>query len=139
MQSPRPYPRPSYTGFLYQLVLASGQQSPIPLVEPRLDPVLYPHGRGPDTIRYFGRAKLPAYLEINQDGRLNLKVYLKDLNTDHQKQERVQKAEDYYQRPLGAHHPKKPRSRKLRAGAKSRTVMSFDVGLHKNSSRLNMK
>ncbi len=51
-----------------------------------IDPFVYPYGPGPDTILYFGRDKLPAYLEINQDGHLNLKVYLGDLDTGQQKE-----------------------------------------------------
>ncbi len=100
-----------------------------------IDPFVYPHGPGPDTILYFGRCKLPAYLEINQDGRLNLKVYLEDLNTDHQKEERIQKAEDYYRELLQDHDPKL-KTRALDPRAKSRAIMSFDVGLERQDGNL---
>ena len=94
-----------------------------------IDPFVYTRGRGPDTILYFGRCKLPAYLEINQNGRLNLKVYLGDLEEEEQpKRERAQKAQDYYLQLLGDHNPKLNR-RKLKSNAKSKTIMSFDVGI----------
>jgi hypothetical protein len=56
-----------------------------------IDPYAYTPG-SPDTILYFGRSKLPAYMEINQDGRLNLKVYRGDLDTEQAKRERAKKA-----------------------------------------------
>jgi hypothetical protein len=101
-----------------------------------IDPFVYPYGSGPDTILYFGRSKLPAYLEINQDGRLNLKVYLGDLdNEELPKGERAQKAQDYYLQLLGVHNPKLNR-RKLRSNAKSKTIMSFDVGIECQNKKL---
>jgi len=100
-----------------------------------IDPFVYTSGSGPDTILYFGRSKLPAYLEINQDGRLNLKVYLADLDTEQPKRERVQKAQEYYQGLLRAYDPKL-NMRKLDPGRKSRTIMSFDINLERHNKNL---
>ncbi len=92
---------------------------------------VYTAGSGPDTILYFGRSKLPAYLEINQNGRLNLKVNLAKLKTE-QKETRLSDAEDYYRNLLEDYHPDL-NTRKLDTQRKSRTVMSFDIGLDKSS------
>jgi hypothetical protein len=99
-----------------------------------IDPFVYTPGR-PNTILYFGRCKLPGYLEINQDGRLNLKVYLGDLDTEQPKRERVQKAQEYYQGLLRAYDPKL-KTRKLSPRAKGRTIMSFDIGLERHNKNL---
>jgi len=100
-----------------------------------IDPFVYPYGSAPDTVLYFGQSKLPAYLEINQDGRLNLKVYLRDLDTEQPKRERVQKAQEYYQGLLKAYDPKL-KTRKLSPRAKGRTIMSFDIGLERHNKSL---
>jgi hypothetical protein len=99
------------------------------------DPFVYPYGSAPDTILYFGRRKRPAYLEINQDGRLNLKVYLGDLDTEQPKRERVKDAQAYYQGLLRAYNPKL-KTRKLDPRAKGRTIMSFDIGLERHNENL---
>ena len=101
-----------------------------------IDPFVYTRGRGPDTILYFGRCKLPAYLEINQNGRLNLKVYLGDLEEEEQpKRERAQKAQDHYRELLGDYYPKLT-SLKLNPNAKSKTIMYFDVGIECQNEKL---
>jgi hypothetical protein len=99
-----------------------------------IDPYVYTPG-SPDTILYFGRCKLPAYLEINQNGRLNLKVYLEDLDTEQPKRERVQKAQEYYQELLRAYHPKR-NMKKLNLSRKSWTIMSFNIGLERHNKNL---
>lgn len=104
-----------------------------------IDPFVYPYGSGPDTILYFGRSKLPAYLEINQDGRLNLKVYLGDLGTDERsKRERAQKAQDHYRELLGDHNPTQKRV-KMNSSVKGKSVMSFDVGLERQNGDLSLR
>jgi hypothetical protein len=102
-----------------------------------IDPFVYTPG-SPDTILYFGRCKLPAYLEINQNGRLNLKVYLEDLDTERKRErvrERVQKAQDYYQELLKAYYPKL-NMKKPNLSRKSWTIMSFDIGLERHNKNL---
>lgn len=101
-----------------------------------IDPFVYPHGRGADTILYFGRSRLPAYMEINQNGRLNLKVYLGDLDKkERPKRERAQKARAYYQELLEGYNPK-PNPRKPQANARSRTIMSFEIGVERRDGNL---
>lgn len=100
-----------------------------------IDPFVYPYGSAPDTILYFGRRKLPAYMEINQDGRLNLTVYLGDLDTEQPKRERVKNAQAYYQGLLRAYDPEL-KTRKLAPRAKGRTIMSFDIGLERHNKNL---
>jgi hypothetical protein len=100
-----------------------------------IDPFVYTPG-SPDTILYFGRSKLPAYLEINQDGRLNLKVYLGDLEKEAQpKRERSQKAQDYYRELLKDFYPE-PTSPKLNPDWNSKKIMSFDIGLERHNKNL---
>lgn len=99
-----------------------------------IDPFVYPHGQGPDTILFFGRSKLPAYFEINDNGLLNLKVNLAGLTT-REKEERVRKAEKYYQYLLEGYAPKL-NERKLNATRNSRTIMSFDIGLKRQNGNL---
>jgi hypothetical protein len=99
-----------------------------------IDPFVYTAGIGPDTILYFGRSKLPAYLEINQNGRLNLKVNLAGLKEE-QKEERVSHAGTYYLDLLANHFPDFNTS-KLNTQWKSRTLMSFDIGLGKSNGNL---
>ena len=80
--------------------------------------------------------KLPAYLEINQNGRLNLKVYLEDLEKEVQpKRERARKAQDHYRELLGDYCPKRT-SLKVNPDRKSWTVMSFDIGLQRHNKNL---
>jgi hypothetical protein len=101
-----------------------------------IDPFVYPYGRGADTILYFGRSKRPAYLEINQNGRLNLKVYLGDLEKEEQpKRERAQKAQDHYRELLGDNSPKLT-SLKQNLNAKSKTIMYFNIGLERHNKNL---
>jgi hypothetical protein len=103
-----------------------------------IDPFVYTHGPGADTILYFGRSRLPAYPEINQNGRLNLKVYLEDLDMKEQpKRDRAQKAQDYYQHLLGDHSPK-PNQSILKANAKSKTIMPFHVGIERRNEKLSL-
>jgi hypothetical protein len=99
-----------------------------------IDPFVYTAGSGPDTILYFGRSKLPAYLEINQNGLLNLKVNLANLK-EVEKKQRVSDAEDYY-RDLFEEYDPDLNTRKLNTQWKSRTVMSFDIGLDKSNGNL---
>ncbi len=99
-----------------------------------IDPFVYPYGSGADTILYFGRSKLPAYLEINQNGRLNLKANLATLKKE-QKVERLSSAEDHYQALMKDHDPDL-NTRKLNTQWKSRTVMSFDIGLDRSDGNL---
>jgi hypothetical protein len=100
-----------------------------------IDPFVYTQGSGPDTILYFGRGKLPAYLEINQDGRLNLKVYRGDLHTVQPKRERAKKAQDRYGELLDNYDPKLT-SLNLNPNAISKTVMYFDIGLESHNKNL---
>jgi hypothetical protein len=96
-----------------------------------IDPYVYTPG-SPDTILYFGRCKLPAYLEINQDGRLNLKVYRGDLDTEQQKIERAKKAQEYYRALLDNFAPKLT-SIELYPNAQHKTIMFFDIGLERHN------
>ncbi len=95
-----------------------------------IDPTVYTAGSGPDTILNFGWTKLPAYMEVNNNGSLNLKIKLEGQTTERAKQKCFKRAQDYYQGLLKASHPitKTP---KLRPEAKSKTIMSFDVALIK--------
>jgi hypothetical protein len=102
-----------------------------------IDPFVYTEGRGPDTILYFGRSKLPAYLEINQDGRLNLKVYLGDLEEEEEpKRERAQKAQKHYRELLDNYDPKLTSVIKLNPDRRSKKIMSFDIGLERHDKNL---
>ncbi len=82
----------------------------------------------PDTILHFGRSRSPAYLEINRNGLLNLKVDLDDLSTEAEKNGRLGKVKSYYEDLLGRFEPEH-RTQRATQGAKTRTIMSFDVGL----------
>ena len=99
-----------------------------------IDPFVYTPG-SPDTILYFGRCKLPAYLEINQDGRLNLKVYRGDLDTEQQKIERAKKAQEYYRALLDNFAPKLTPI-ELYPNAQHKTIMSFHIGLERHNKNL---
>jgi hypothetical protein len=100
-----------------------------------IDPFVYTEGRGPDTILYFGRSKLPAYLEINQDGRLNLKVYRGDLDTKQLKIERAKKAQDHYRELLDNYEPKLT-SLNLNPNAQHKTIMYFNIGVERHNKNL---
>ena len=102
-----------------------------------IDPFVYTEGSGPDTILYFGRSKLPAYLEINQNGLLNLKVNLANLK-EVEKKQRVSDAEDYY-RDLFEEYDPDLNTRALNTQWNSRTVMSFDIGLDKSNGILSYR
>lgn len=99
-----------------------------------IDPFVYSHGREPDTFLYFGRSKLPAYLEINQDGLLNLKVNLEGLTVE-EKEERIKKAQTCHQNLLEDYDPVS-KTRRLNPRAKIKTIMSFDAGLVRQDGNL---
>ncbi len=94
-----------------------------------LDPFVHAVPPGPDTILHFGRSRPPAYLEINKNGLLNLKVDLNNLPTRTAKEERLAEVRSYYRDLLGRFEPLL-KTRKVDQKSKTRTVMSFDVGLN---------
>jgi len=91
-----------------------------------IDPECYTCGTAPDTILNFGWSKDPEYLEINSNGRLNLKVGFEESTRDETKQYDIARIAERiritYRR--GTYE--------LREGGRigrSKTVATFDVGL----------
>jgi|GEM_PF-1315677 len=91
-----------------------------------LDLTCYTCGRRPDTILNFGCSKLPEYLEINNNGRLNLKVNLEGCADHTAKRCTIAETSQWVRSayPEVSHEV----SESGRVGA-SKTVVSFDVGL----------
>ena len=91
-----------------------------------IDATCYTYGTAPDTILNFGWSRYPAYLEINNNGRLNLKINLEECATDDDKRRAIrtllEEVTAAYQAGIfGVHEGG-------RVGA-SKTVASFDIGL----------
>ncbi len=58
----------------------------------------YTYGNGPDTILNFGGAREPLYMEINYSGKLNLKMSLNKVESEHSRRERVKEEIDKCQK-----------------------------------------
>ena len=93
-----------------------------------IDPFVHAIGPAPDTILHFGKGKLPAYLEINDNGLLNMKVSFEGLATEAENKERLEKVRAYYLDLLSKFKPTS-KSRKPNFRKKGATAISFDVGL----------
>lgn len=94
-----------------------------------IDPTVYTVGRGPDTILNFGWSKFPAYyVEINDNGLLNLKVNLERDISREEKEEHFRRTRTHYQDLLEEFDPL-ANERRLRPGAKTQTVLRFEIGL----------
>lgn len=94
----------------------------------RLDPTVY--SSGPDTILNFGVQKGPCYVEINNNGRLNLKINLESLNDQDAKQESIEKAARHYSDNMDARF-KVEANRQTALLKKSKTIASFDIALER--------
>lgn len=99
-----------------------------------IDPAVYTAGRGPDTILNFGCSKLPAYVEINDNGRLNLKISFEEIMND-EKEDCLRKAQAHYYSLLENFNPKVS-PRKLDHRHNTVTALSFDVGLDNKGGNL---
>jgi hypothetical protein len=91
-----------------------------------VEPTVYTYGQAPDTILNFGRGKLPAYLEVNNNGRLNLKVKSDDLDSQEEKNKRFREVQEHYRELMAELDPRLSNKKSFK---KTATVMSFDVGL----------
>lgn len=100
-----------------------------------IDPTVYTVGTGPDTILHFGWPKFPAYIEINNNGLLNLKINLEEQAAGEEKEDLFENAQNYYQDLLKQFDPSL-NMRKLDPGAKTKTVMSFDIGIESQNGNL---
>lgn len=89
-----------------------------------IEPTCYPWGSRPDTILNFGWARSPQYMEINYNGRLNLKISLDGSQTErHNAVDRAIRECQVIQFGIApTYHPSG------RIGD-SKTIASFDVGL----------
>jgi len=93
----------------------------------------YTYGTRPDTILNFGWAKGPLYMEINYNGRLNLKMSLDQEESESRRRERVKQAIDKCQQLPFAVLPTLHPEGKIGG---SKTIASFDVGLVNNDGYL---
>jgi len=105
------------------------------LTDAGIDPTMYAHPPGPDAILNFGESKHPTYMEINNNGLLNLKTNLEGLATSEQKEACFESTRVHYQALLEEFKPSL-NMRRLNPTAKSKTIMSFDVGLNSRNGNL---
>jgi hypothetical protein len=91
-----------------------------------VDPTCYPHGRRPDTILNFGWEREPQYMEINYNGRLNLKISLDTLKSATEQREAVDLAIQACRMARFEIAPTYHHGGKI---GKSKTIASFDLGL----------
>lgn len=70
-----------------------------------------------------------CYMEINSNGKLNLKANLEQLSNEEAKKEYVKEAKDHYLRLMNNSCAESGRASKTLK--KTKTVMSFDVGIRK--------
>lgn len=105
-------------------------------IEGRLDisPSAYTYGTHPDTILNFGWSRHPAYMEINNNGKLHLKVTLWDLPDGGAKMARINEQKERWSAALddwkSAFKPTRS------ADQKSKTIAQFDIGLSRHSGGL---
>lgn len=100
-----------------------------------IDPVCFPYGRRPDTILYFGNSKSQkwahAYMEINHNGRLNVKVNCEEAPNP-------EEAISNLARRMRSDFPEDAREPdgKSNKDSQSRTAVNFDIGLKIIGGRL---
>lgn len=89
----------------------------------------YPYSS--DTILNFGLSpRWPCYMEINSNGTLNLKVNIEGYNSESEKRKALERAQNYYGERLSSLG--KPECKSIEGSLKkTRTIISFDVGLEK--------
>lgn len=91
-----------------------------------VDPTCYTYGTRPDTILNFGWSQYPRYAEINNNGRLNVKITFEDCEDDGSRQSLFHDTEQLLLRELGIG------SKDIHAyngGSSTMTISSLDIGL----------
>ena len=89
-----------------------------------IEPTCYTHGTRPDTILNFGWSQDPLYMEINYNGRVNLKISLE--GSESVRKAAVEQAIRACQTLPFDTHPVYHRSGKI---GDSKTIASFNIGL----------
>ena len=120
-------------------VLGAIAQELAPLLEAEhidADPTCYTYGRRPDTILNLGLAHKPEYLEINHNGRLNLKLSLEGKH-DADRAECARQARDRW-RQVGFDAAVDLQVHEGGRIGKSKTLLSFGVGLAEREDALEL-
>jgi len=86
----------------------------------------YTHGTRPDTILNFGWSQSPRYAEINNNGRLNVKIAFGGWETDTDRQALYQQTMQLLQNALGVGNNA---ICAYNEGSATMTVVSLDIGL----------
>lgn len=91
-----------------------------------IDPTCYTHGTRPDTILNFGWSQDPRYAEINNNGRLNVKISFGNCETEADRQVLYQQTMQLLLKNLGVGNNE---IRAYNAGSATMTIVSLDIGL----------
>ena len=94
----------------------------------KLEPTAYMYGPKPDTILNFGMDKAPFFMEINDNGHLNLKADLTQCARSEDKHRLFERGRSYYTDLLRQFRPT-AKKRKRFERSKTITVVSFEIGL----------
>lgn len=98
-----------------------------------IEPTCYTHGTRPDTILNFGWNNYPRYAEINNNGRLNLKVTFEDCKDNAERRALYEETVALLKKEL-ADEAKDIRG--YDPGSKTMTVLSIDIGLSASDGAL---
>lgn len=98
-----------------------------------IEPTCYTHGTRPDTILNFGWNNYPRYTEINNNGRLNVKITFEDRRDDAERRALYEETVTLLKKAL-ADEAKDIRG--YNPGSKTMTVLSIDIGLSASDGAL---
>ena len=101
------------------------------LLSDKLEAGLAAYPYSSDTILNFGLLpRSPCYMEINSNGKLNLKVKFEGYSSESEKRKVLERAQSYYDERLSSLGKSELKSIEGSL-KKTRTIVSFDVGLAK--------
>ena len=111
----------TFLGLLKEALLSDLHNVPI-----NIGPTCYTHGTRPDTILNFGWDRYPRYAEINNNGRLNVKISFYDCEDDATRQTLYQETIELIEKALD-HEVEDIRG--YGRISKTMTVTSLEIGL----------
>lgn len=117
-----------FLGQLKETLLASLANKPLDI-----EPTCYTHGTRPDTILNFGWSRYPRYAEINNNGRLNVKITFEDCKDDVERRTLYEETVALLKKALA---DEAKDIRRYDPESKTMTVLSIDIGLSASDGAL---
>lgn len=101
------------------------------------DVKVYKHGTAPDTILNFGSTYSPLYCEINNNGKLNIKINLSSNLSEEEKKVEISKYQELINELRKCDEYADIQVIKNKKIGKSKTLAQLDVGIsHRNKSNI---